>query len=438
MLFRQSKRPRVAIPVLLLLLALGSLFAGWLHRSSKIRWARTQALPQIAQLIEREKLGEAYALAVKAERYIPDDPMLGKFWTAISWSGSIHTIPSGVSVFRRNYNAPDSPWELVGRSPIKKRRMPLVDSQWKFELTGFTTTERFTVVLWGDVLPSSSLSVVMDEEAKTPPGMIHQTDRFVWGAPASLQTTPAGLLGLPGFEDLQEVLLGDYWIDRYEVTNNSSRNFSIAEATEISSTGSMSFAKTAARYHMDRAMTLFRDTTGRPGPATWEQGDYRRGQEDFPISGVSWYEAAAYAEFAGKSLPTIYHWATAASLWASASIVAASNFAGQGPARVGSYRGISWFGAHDMSGNVKEWCWNEAGSGRRFVLGGAWDEPAYMFNDADARSPFERSANIGFRCAKYRSTGPAGKAAEPLTLQARNFSREKPVSDALFRVYKSL
>jgi len=200
----------------------------------------------------------------------------------------------------------------------------------------------------------------------------------------------------------------------------------------------MSFAKTAARYHMDRAMTLFRDTTGRPGPATWEQGDYRRGQEDFPVSGVSWYEAAAYAEFAGKSLPTIYHWATAASPWASASIVPASNFAGQGPARVGSYRGISWFGAHDMSGNVKEWCWNEAGSGRRFVLGGAWDEPAYMFNDADARSPFERSANIGFRCAKYRSTGPAGKAAEPLTLQARNFSREKPVSDALFRVYKSL
>ena len=437
-LFRQSKRPRVAIPVLLILLALGSMSAWWLQRSSKARWARTQALPQIAQLIEHEKLGEAYALAVQVERYIPDDPMLGKLWTAISWSGSIHTTPPGVSVFRRNYNAPDSAWELVGRSPIEKRRMPLVDSQWKFELTGFTTVERFTVVLWGDVVPSSSLSVAMDEEAKTPAGMIHQTDRFAWPAPASLQTTPADLLGLPGFEDLPGVLLGDYWIDRYEVTNQQFKEFLDRGGYRKHQYWKHEFRKDGRTLSWTEAMTLFRDTTGRPGPATWEQGDYRRGQEHFPVSGVSWYEAAAYAEFAGKSLPTIYHWATAASPWASASVVPASNFAGQGPARVGSYGGISWFGAHDMGGNVKEWCWNETGSGRRFVLGGAWDEPAYMFNDADARSPFERSANIGFRCAKYRSTDPPGKAAEPVTLQARDFSREKPVSDALFRVYKSL
>jgi cephalosporin-C deacetylase-like acetyl esterase/predicted Ser/Thr protein kinase len=437
-LFRQSKRPRVAIPVLLILLALGSLFAWWLQRSSKARWARTQALPQIAQLIEHEKLGEAYALAAQAERYIPGDPMIGKFWPKISWDASIHTTPPGVSVFRRDYNAPDSAWELVGRSPIEKRRMPLVDSKWKLELKGFTTAERFTVVLFGDVVPSSSLSVAMDEEAKASAGMIHQTDRFAWEAPASLQTTPADLLGLPGFEDLPEILLGDYWIDRYEVTNRQFKQFLDQGGYRKQEYWKHEFRKDGRSLSWAEAMAMFRDTTGRSGPATWVQGEYPRGQEDFPVSGVSWYEAAAYAEFVGKSLPTIYHWATAASPWASASIVPASNFAGQGAARVGSYRGMSWFGAHDMGGNVKEWCWNEAGSGRRFVLGGAWDEPAYMFNDADARSPFERSANIGFRCAKYRSTGPARKAAEPVTLQARNFSREKPVSDALFRVYKSL
>jgi len=185
-------------------------------------------------------------------------------------------------------------------------------------------------------------------------------------------------------------------------------------------------------------MALFRDRTGRPGPATWEVGDYPRGQEDFPVSGVSWYEAAAYAEFAGKSLPTIYHWATAASPCASASIMPASNFGGRGPAPVGSFGGMSWSGAYDMGGNVKEWCWNEAGSGRRYILGGAWDEPVYMFNDADARPALERSPNFGFRCAKYGSAGIVGKARDPVTLQARDFNREKPVSDALFRVYKSL
>jgi hypothetical protein len=185
-------------------------------------------------------------------------------------------------------------------------------------------------------------------------------------------------------------------------------------------------------------MVLFRDRTGRPAPATWEEGSYPPGEEDFPVSGVSWYEAAAYAEFASKSLPTVYHWTTAASPWASATIVPASNFGGHGPARVGGYRGMSWFGAYDMAGNVKEWCLNEAGSGKRYILGGAWDEPVYLFNDADARPPFDRSANFGFRCAKYLATGEAGKAAAPIVRSARDFSREKPVSDQLFSVYKSL
>ena len=60
-------------------------------------------------------------------------------------------------------------------------------------------------------------------------------------------------------------------------------------------------------------MGRFRDKTGRPGPSTWELGSYLDGQADVPVSGVSWYEAAAYAAFAGKSLPTAFQWRAAAS-----------------------------------------------------------------------------------------------------------------------------
>jgi eukaryotic-like serine/threonine-protein kinase len=422
-LFRQSKRPRVAIPVLLILLALGSLSAWWVQRRSRARWARDQALPQIAQLIEQEKLGEAYALAVQAERYIPDDHMLGKFWPAISSLCSINTTPSGASVFRRNYNAPDNAWELVGRSPIEKRRIPLVDSQWKFELKGFATAERAT-------FPSDSVTVTMDEEAKVPAGMVHPTE--------SSKSSPVRLIGLPGFEDLPAIPLEDYWIDRYEVTNKQFKQFLDQSGYQKQEYWKLEFRKDGHALSWAEAMALFLDTTGRPGPATWVQGEYPRGEEDFPVTGVSWYEAAAYAEFAGKLLPTIYQWTAAAWLPDCASIVPASNFGGQGPARVGKYGGMSWCGTYDMAGNVKEWCWNEANSGRRYIMGGAWNEPTYMFNDADARSPFERSANFGFRCAKYISAAEAAKAADPVTLQARDFRRERPASDQLFNVYKSL
>src|SRR5256886_3568056 len=61
--------------------------------------------------------------------------------------------------------------------------------------------------------------------------------------------------------------------------------------------------------------------TGRTGPATWEAGDYATGQENHPAAGVSWYEAAAFAKFAGKSVPTVFHWNHAASEYLSASIV---------------------------------------------------------------------------------------------------------------------
>ena len=56
------------------------------------------------------------------------------------------------------------------------------------------------------------------------------------------------------------------------------------------------------------AIARFVDRTGRPGPASWEVGSFPDGAGDLPVSGVSWYEAAAYAEWAGKSLPTIFHW----------------------------------------------------------------------------------------------------------------------------------
>ena len=430
LLLRKSRRPVIAIPALLVLLLLGSLSSWWLHSSYETRWARSQALPQIAQLIEHDRFSEAYGLAVRAEKYIPDDPILRKFWPLISAAVSIRTTPPGVNVFRGNYGAPaESSWEFVGRTPLENLRIPREASRWKFEHKGFATAERSTTVQFGRVFPLGLMSVTMDEEAQAPSGMVR----------VSLGDRPAELLGIPGFEDLPTVPLEDYWLDRYEVTNKQFKEFIDGGGYQKQEYWKHEFRKNGRTLSWTQAMALFRDVTGRTGPATWELGDYPRGQDDFPVSGVSWYEAAAYAEFAGKTLPTIYHWTGAAGTYASAAIVPASNFGGKGPARVGSNRGMGPYGTYDMAGNVKEWCWNEAGPGKRYIMGGAWDEPVYMFNDADARSPFDRFPNFGFRCAKYNLARPAAKAAAiSIVSPVRDFQHEKPVSDELFRIYKSM
>ena len=91
-----------------------------------------------------------------------------------------------------------------------------------------------------------------------------------------------------------------------------------------------------------------------------------------------------------------------------------------------------------MAGNVKEWCWNAAGA-KRYILGGAWNEPVYMFNDADARSPFTRDPTFGFRCIRADRpedlhAGVTGDAALP----SRDLRNVPPVSDAVFEAWKSI
>ena len=303
-----------------------------------------------------------------------------------------------------------------------------MDAQWKFELKGFSTVERATFP------EDESMTVTMDNETRDLTGMV-QVDM---ASSASVPTRAVTLNGLSGFEALPAVPLSTYWIGKYEVTNAEFKQFLNKGGYQNEQYWKYPFIKDGRKLTWGEAMKLFRDRTGRPGPATWTQGEYPRGQDDFPVTGTSWFEAAAYAEFAGKSLPTIYHWTAAASPRHSSSIIPVSNFGGSGPARVGNYRGMTWSGAYDMAGNVKEWCLNEGISGARFILGGAWDEPNYMFNDADARSPFERFANFGVRLAKYPTAGVEARAAVPISLQPRDYGNEQSVSDQVFKMYKNL
>ena len=187
-------------------------------------------------------------------------------------------------------------------------------------------------------------------------------------------------------------------------------------------------------------MAYFRDATGRPGPASWELGTYPEGKDEEPVGGVSWFEAAAYAAFAGKELPTIFHWSVVADRRATSGVLLAlGRYHADGPLRVGASGAQSRFGTFDLAGNVKEWCWNEAGGGRRYTLGGGWSDPAYFYNDADGRSPWERGPSFGFRCMKsIPGQGAEAGLWRPVEFIFRDFSRERPVTDDVFRAYSSL
>jgi dienelactone hydrolase len=417
-------------------LAVGGAIAtgAWFYwQNARTRWAREQAIPQVERLIEAERYVDAFRLAARARPLIATDPAWARLDPILTRQASIQTVPAGATACYRSYAAPDDPWTCLGETPIRKASVPNAVLIWRVEKPGFETAQDVSVggiviAATGNAPGLVDLRFTLQRSDAVPPGMVYVTPG----------DAPFQIL-VPGLDHLPPVKLRDFWIDRTEVTNRDFARFLDGGGYRDPRYWLTPFVKDGRRLAFDEAMALFKDSSGRPGPATWEAGRYPEGQDEYPVSGVSWYEAAAYAAFAGKSLPTIYHWSRAAGQRLSGAIVPRSNFSGRGTMKAGASGGMNQFGSFDLAGNVKEWCWNRADSTRRYILGGAWDEPVYMFNDPDARSPFDRAATFGFRCVKYApDEALAGSDNELVAFEARDFRQETPATNERFEAYLRL
>ena len=378
-----------------------------------VRWARNQALPEVVHLLDEDKVDQAFRLTLEARRYIPDDPLLTRLLSTFTRTVSIETTPGGANISVKTYSGANEEWFFLGRSPLENARVPWDYLRWKVSKPGFETVEAASLAL-----PNARLNFTLDSAGARPAGMVR---------------VPGGTFQ---FRSANPVELESYWLDKYEVTNRQFKEFMERGGYQNRANWKQPLVKNVRALSLEEAVAEFRDSTGRVGPSTWELGTFPDGQADSPVGGVSWYEAAAYCESVGKNLPTIYHWYKAAGLGIPSDILQFSNFNGKAPVSVGSLQGLGPFGTYDMAGNVKEWAWNETGT-KHYVLGGAWNEPSYMFATENAELPFKRSATLGFRCAKYGSPPPVVLTRAIDTL-SRDYKREKPVPDSVFRVYKSL
>lgn len=230
-----------------------------------------------------------------------------------------------------------------------------------------------------------------------------------------------------------------FWLDRFEVSNRQFQEFVNRGGYRRREYWQEPLLRDGAALTWEQAMEMFHDQTGRPGPAAWELGKYSDGKAGYPVTGISWYEAAAYARYSGKSLPSYFQWLRAARTeWLYADAILVSNFAGKGLAPVGSFRGLDRFGTYDLAGNCKEWLWNEWRPGQRLTMGGAWDEAYYAAGEPDAAPPMERRANIGFRCARSVEPLPPELLGTVATRPPRDYNTEKPVNDEKFATLRRL
>lgn len=424
-LLRARLRRPAVIAAVVLIGSVGAGFAGWSwNHYARIRRAREQGLPELARLVQADSYPAALALLRQIEAVIPGDATVAEIAPRISVRRRIDTDPPGADVYIKPYDAVAGVWEHLGRTPLPDQRLPYGVFRWKFERDGYDAQE---FILGHQLIPGAGQTFPLVARGRAPTDMI---------------AIPSGDLSLSliGYNEYARVPSATFWFGRHEVTNSQFKAFVDAGAYSKREYWKHDFIKDGRRLSSEDAMTQFRDRTGRPGPATWDVGTYPQGQDDYPVGGVSWYEAAAFAEFSGQRLPTVYHWLRAAGTGLGGYITPLSNVQGKGPASAGSHPGVTPVGAFDMAGNVKEWCWNEvAGERNRYILGGSWSEPDYMFIHADARHPFDRSETNGFRLMKYGDGVPAPAAlARPLEAPTRDYTKEKPVSEEVFRAFKDL
>ncbi|MHC4534358.1 MAG: protein kinase domain-containing protein [Planctomycetota bacterium] len=417
----QSHITTTAVIIVLLagLVITASMYLRSVH-ARKVQWAQGEALPEIIKLIEQQDYRTAFTLAKRAKEYIPDDPALNELWTRICKDYSIATTPAGASISYRENPATDAPWEYLGQSPLDKLTLPQGTYRWKIEKEGFDTHE---------CVADNSLNIRLREEDLPGEMVWIGTWKFEIPSPSSDQIT---VIEVPS-----------YLMDKYEVTNKQFKQFvDQGGYTNQDYWRESQFLKEGRNISWEQAISEFVDKTSQPGPATWEGGTYPEGQDQHPVSGVSWYEAAAYAKFVGKSLPTVHHWKQAACTGMSVVIVPFSNFDIAGTASVGSHPGMGRTGLYDMAGNVKEWCFNatDDSGNLRYILGGGLGEPTYMFVGKDSRLSWDRSPLNGFRCVQYlqgeESLAPVLFRAVELS-SWRDLSNLVPFSDEEFRVLKA-
>ncbi len=221
------------------------------------------------------------------------------------------------------------------------------------------------------------------------------------------------------------VYVDAFYIDAYEVTNAQYREFILANPLW-------------QKDPIDRKLNIGNYLND------WRGNNYPVGKADHPVTHVSWYAAMAYAEWAGKRLPTEAEWEKAARgglhgqkyPWRSINVdkgfdASRANYGNRigGTTSVGDYLPND-YGLYDVAGNVAEWCLDQwdpnfyvvssrnnpiSGGplanivnnfmnvrGLRVLRGGSWFDPADDTRVAfrSWAAPSHASTYIGFRCAK--------------------------------------
>lgn len=332
----------------------------------------------------------------------------------------MHTEPAGAKVYLKRFQpATDGKFPertLLGETPIVNKQIARGQYLLFIEKEGFAPFTRsisgrlpdYSTDLIG--MPPIEIAAKLIESEKVP-------DRMVF--------VPAGEYKLVGYMRPTEnpVSLGDFFIDKFEVSNVEFKEFITAGGYSKKELWQSPFISGGKEVSFEEFSGNFKDRTGLPAPRSWTNQNFPENKANFPVTDITWYEAAAYAKFRGKSLPTIFQWEKAArdgkfdegydtmpwGLSRQADLNEfLANLGGAETTAVENFEfGASPYGCLNMAGNATEWLLSKRGE-NFFTAGGAFNDLSYAFGDYGEYPPFYSSNRIGLRLVENLSENTGG------------------------------
>lgn len=381
-----------------------------------------EIIPELIEIYDEGKIAESFNKAKELLEDYPNNDIIKNYYEKSSKYVPLKIDKDGVEISVK-YSG-DSTYTYLGKSPIDSfiapnmwgwlsHKLKLNYNDLEFELDGKNSYDY--------LMPEATIEV--PENHKVFLGS--KVNMFLQGI---------------NFEETQ---IESFSIAKNEVSNKEYQDFVDAGGYENPAYWDFPFEVGNKIYDFNSSIKLFTDKYGQLGPANWSYGKFPAGLENLPVTGISWFEARAYARYSKLSLPNLYQWLFASGIpddWftVNQSVTNESNYNSTQLREVSNNAG-SYNELNNIGGNVKEWALNPNGDEKEkySIMGGAYNEASYTFNNYYSLSPFDRSIGNGFRLSKNLSNKQSELDNEIIPDFKRNFDELEDVSDEVFEVYKS-
>lgn len=384
---------------------------------------------QLQDLVDKENYYEAHLFAEENKNLLEQDSLFKHLSLIIYDTLSIKSDPEGAKVYLLRYSQDtrdtDIKGELIGETPIKNfqiiRGDYLITVEKSKEPVKMSKNEYQAPFKGLEYIPLQRVasSYPIMKEFPVPVRGLNLEMNFIDTdiLPKDMVFVPRGMHKLVSrsIPLAKPLSLDDFFIDKYEVSNSDYKKFISAGGYKRKEYWKHKFKKDGKEISWQEAMRFFVDRSNLPGPRSWINQSYPEAKGNHPVTDITWYEAAAFAEFLGKSLPTVYQWEKAARngvpnfhmismpwgiIYPLTDISSRTNFNGNGTEPVNKYQfGISYYGGYNFAGNVEEWCLNKSLDG--FIYAdGSYEDSNFVFGAFNSFDGFYSSPDLGFRCVK--------------------------------------